>query len=267
MTGILTHVMEGFDRVLAYSKWAQEILHRSSPKLESAEQLPHGIDGSVFTPRNRAAARHGFGGRVHAFTPKGKPFSVPDDVLMIGIVATNNPRKDYGLGVAAAAEVARDRKVLLWIHTDVVDKDNAWSIPYLLNDFGLNKPNAVVLTSTRQNYSDELMSWLYSACDVTLGIGASEGFGLPLFESLACGVPCVHGNNGGAPEHMPKEFLVEPHAWRIEGNLNAVRPIFKAEDWAAKINQVAGMKTKLPEHLEWNNLWPRWADWLKRGIE
>ena len=112
------------------------------------------------------------------------------------------------------------------------------------------------------------MSWLYSACDCTLGIGLGEGFGFPIFESLASGTPCVHGDYGGAAEWLPSHMLVKPHAWRLEGQFNCVRPVFSPIDWFVCINQKQMQESAtLPAQLDWVNLWPRWAKWLHAGLK
>lgn len=267
LTGIIKHTIEGYNRVLAYSNWAADILKNTLGDNDGLhiEALPHGIDTSVFYPRNRTQARHGFGQRIGAKNLKGKktgqPVSIADDALLIGIVATNQVRKDWGLGISTVAELAKERNVVLWIHTDVLERH--WSIPALLYDFGLQE-NAIV---TIVDLSDEQMAWAYSACDVTLGIGLGEGFGYPIFESLACGTPCIHGNYGGAAEHMPPEMLVHAEAERIEGPYNCVRQVYFDYEWKDKVIAVSKLRTELPAHLDWNALWPRWAEWLKAGLK
>jgi len=190
--------------------------------------------------------------------------SIPDDALMVGIVATNQIRKDFGLALQVFAEIKRERPAVPWIHTD--DLDRHWSFPHLFHDFGIQHDQAVITAA--MPFTDENMAWCYSACDVTLGIGSGEGYGFPLFESLACGTPCIHGNYGGAPEHMPQEFLVEPCAYRMEGIYNCVRPVFQHTDWVDAISALPkrGKESLLPAHLDWNNLWPSWAEWLKKGV-
>ena len=42
----------------------------------------------------------------------------------------------------------------------------------------------------------------YQISDFCLLTSSSEGFGLPLIESMACGVPCVGSNNTGITEHI-----------------------------------------------------------------
>lgn len=261
LTAILSHTMQGYDRVLGYSKWAHGILEKSLTLDDlDLDWRPHGIDTSVFKPRNRIVARHGFGERIGAVNLKGKFLSVPDDALMIGIVATNQLRKDYGLGFQAAAEIAKSRKVLVWAHTD--DYERHWSLPALINDFGFNHDSVVVTTN---DMTDDEMAWCYSAADVTFAIGLGEGFGYGAAESLACGTPVVAPNYGGG-EFIPKEFLVEPVTYRLEGPYNSYRPVMDVKQWAEKAIEVSKIKTKCPEYIDWNVLWPSWAEWLVKGV-
>jgi glycosyltransferase involved in cell wall biosynthesis len=174
------------------------------------------------------------------------------------MVGTNQARKDFGTAIAAAADIAKTKDVLLWIHTDMMER--FWSISSLLVDYGLQ--NQAVVTTGR--LTDEQMTWAYSACDVTFGVGLSEGFGFPIYESLACGVPCIHGNYGGGAEWLPAEFKFEPVAFRPEGTFCSIRPVYTPHQWAEKALAVTGATASLPPELNWNNLWPRWNAWLRR---
>jgi len=261
LTAVLKHTAEGFDRVLAYTSWSEAILRRTlwkKPLLETMTNLPHGLDSSVFFPRDKAKARSGFGERIGMRNQAGKWLYIPDNFFVIGIVATNQIRKDFGLGLQVVAELAKERPTLVWIHTDELERH--WSLPALLNDFGL-KNHAV----TTVPLTDEQMAWSYSACDVTLGIGNGEGWGLPLSESLACGVPVIHGNYGGGTDFVPKEFLVEPIGYRLEGPYNCQRCVYSVQDWADKVRTAAGQRTECPAYIHWNNAWGAWEKWLREG--
>ena len=267
---MLRECLVGYDRILCYSEWARKIVANTIGEEDSEkrnlDQLPHGIDTSVFFPRPRARQREMFGHMA-----VGRPVSIADDELLVGIVATNQARKDWGLGIATCAELAKSRKVRIWMHTDVLDRH--WSIPYLLADFGLSGNNLISLGQ----FTDDTMSKLYSACDVTLGIGLGEGFGYPIFESLACGTPCLHGNYGGAAEHLDEhlkistvlnEHWMAKETYRVEGVYNCYRPVFEPSEWASRIDCIMDdeMKVSLPTPLDWNNLWPRWEAWFRGGI-
>jgi len=262
LTAILKHTIEGYDRVLAYSKWAEDILRRTlwkKPLVEGLTNLPHGIDTSVFYPRDRVDARAKFGERIGMRNQTGKWLYIPDNFFVVGIVATNQTRKDFGLGIQVVAELAKSRPTLVWIHTDVLERH--WSLPALLNDYGL-KNHAV----TTVPLTDEQMAWCYAACDLTLSVGLGEGFGFAAAESLACGVPTVAPNYGGG-ELIPKQMLVEPVRMRLEGPYNSFRPVMCATDFAAKAIEVTGKQFDFPTYIDWNVLWPRWERWLRDGIE
>lgn len=267
LTMILKHTLEGFDRVLAYSKWAYDILERTLDKsrFNDIDWLPHGIDTSIWNPRKRIVARHGFGDKLGAKDFRGKATRIPDDAFLIGIVATNQARKDWGLGSQVIAEISKQRNTWCWFHTDRLE--NAWSIPILSQwDFKFHEKQIV----TCVDYTDDQMAWAYSACDLTLGIGNGEGFGYPIFESLACGTPCLHGNYGGAPEHMPKCMLVESAMDRIDGVYSLIRKVYRVEDWTNAALGLMGVKSGsslLPAHLDWENLWPSWAAWFEKGLK
>ncbi len=247
--GKLSHsvaeTMKGFDRVLDYSAFSCRITGNT-------EHLPHGIDTSMFFPRDRREAKKTF--RQSGF------LSLKNDSFLVGIVATNQARKDWALGIQTA-KILLDRglDVRLWCHTDVIERH--WNIASLIVDYGL--VGRTVITTNR--YTDEQMAWMYSACDVTLGIGP-EGFGYPIAESLMCGTPCVTGRYGAQAEYVPPELLIEPEAFRYEGPYCSKRPVYDPMSWATLAHRVAGETVSRPLHLGWNVLWPLWKEWLLRPL-
>lgn len=259
LSTILGEVMLGYDRVLAYTKWAEKIIVNTIGVGASQDRqltnLPHGIDTSIFYPRDREECRKMFG-----WLTVGKDIPIQPDETLVGIVATNQVRKDFGQAIQVFAELAKRRKSRLWIHIDELDRH--WSIPYLLKDFGVQ--GAVI---TLQNFNDDVMAQLYSACDVTLGIGLGEGYGYPLFESVASGCPVVHGKYGGAVEFLQRESLVPVLYYRTEGVYGCQRPVFQNTDWLHMIEKaITRENTELRDELDWENLWPRWAEWFKAGV-
>ncbi len=251
----------GYDRVLAYSKWAEDMISNSLTRGEANQlnlhHLPHGIDTSVFFPRGKAKSRSIFTDTLRFSGPKVRP-----EEKIIGIVATNQARKDYGLAIQALAGV-RDIPFRIYIQVDKLERH--WSIPALLKDYGLIEKAIVNLTQV----TDDVMSHIYSACDLTLGIGP-EGFGYPIFESLACGTPVVTGSYGGQCEWMSPEMQVGGYRLRIDGAYNSMRPVYQPMDWTVAImNRLEKEKeaVTLPSTLDWNNLWPKWERWLREGVK
>lgn len=258
----LYETIAGFDRVIAYSEWARKMIEKTFGQVESERRsliaLPHGIHTDVFRPQRVIPAKvfHeglGFPG------PKVEPGE-----KIIGIVATNQARKDYGLAIQAVAEVAKDTPVRLFIQTDVLERH--WSIPTLLKDYGLLH-RAIVNCS---QVTDETMAAVYSACDLTLGIGGGEGFGYPIFESLACGTQVITGSYGGQAEWMDQAWLLPPKMLRLEGVYNCMRPVYEPAFWARQIRTALSVvrrgvirQSLLSAELDWTNLWPRWEQWLR----
>jgi len=262
----LRQTLLGFDRVLAYGAWAKDLIERSigeeEADLRHLDYLPHGIDTSVFYERDRAQCRLKFGSitgaRLLINTPQLS--SIMESEVLVGIVATNQARKDWALAAEIVAILSHVHKIRLWIHTDTLERN--WSIPALLADYSLLDKTMISLGYL----SDDSMAQAYSACDVTLGVGAGEGMGYPLLESLACGTPVIHGNYAGGAEVVPYEMRVEPIAYHAEGLYACARPVFKASDWVDRALQFAGQRAHLDPQYDWNNLWPRWQTWLQKGI-
>jgi len=256
----------GFDRVLAYGEWAGEVLRKSLGNKPSQERdlgaIPHGIDGSVFYPRDRALARAAFYTITGAVPLQGSPeIAVFDDEPLVGAVATNQDRKDWGLWAEACALfLSRHPKAQFWIHTDILER--SWSIPALLVDFGLIGCTAVSLGYL----NDEQMAQAYSACDLTLGIGAGEGFGFPIAESLFCGTPVVHGRYAGAVDYLPDDMLIKPVTLHMEGLYASKRPVFDATDWVNRMEYLLGKRVNCPSQLDWENVWPRFETWFRKGL-
>ena len=155
----------------------------------------------------------------------------------------------------------RGHDITIVTHTDAVV--SSWNLPELFEEFDVLQ-NRVI--STKQFTEDEMAQW-YSSCNVTLGIGSGEGFGYPIAESLACGIPCIHGNYAGGAEITP--YLIEPYGFRYEGYTTDKRPVFDVYDLAYRITDETHSEngaSLLPAQFDWNNLWPLWKEWLLKGV-
>lgn len=254
-----------FNRVLSYSDWGKKVIENTLGSDESQRRdldaLPHGISSNDFYPTKKSLCRRMFFQATSAQTFSGHVNRIEDDEILIGVVATNQIRKDMGLMFDAVSRLAKNHKVRLWLHTDTLER--AWSIPTLAADFDLLDK----LLLSLHHISDQQMGEAYSACDLTIAPGLGEGFGFPIFESAFCGVPCVHGNYGGAPEHG-SIVPVEPVAYRYEGPFCYRRPVYDAADFTRAMESIIKDRPKVlrPDHLDWVNLWPKWEEWFRRGL-
>lgn len=249
----IAQTMKGFDRVLDYSAFSSQITG-------NPDHLPHGIDTTVFYPRNHKEARA-------AFIERGFLGLKPDS-LLVGIVATNQARKNWQLGMETCKILLdRGHDVRLWCHTDVLDR--YWSIGNLIADYGMMGRVAVTI----DRFSDEQLAWMYSACDVTLS-NAPEGFGYSPAESLACGVPTVAGSYAAQSEFVPRDMQCDPIAYFYEGAFCSKRPVHAPGMWADRVIYCIGKykrdnrESLLPLSVNWNGptLWKHWEDWFRKGL-
>lgn len=264
ISGPARAALREFDRIIAYGRWAAGVIKDSVD--HDVAYLPHGIFPQTFTV---PATPDEIAWTETVFGP-----SCPAVALRLGCVMTNQSRKDLSLFLGLLAELrSRGHKVYGWLHTDVLVK--AWSIPQLIEDYGLRKS----VTVTTEGLTDRQLACLYQRCVVTVLPSGGEGFGYPLVESLASGTPCVHIPAGGGAELIPRvEWRVPARATRIDGIYGLVRPVMTAEDWANAVERTVGWIQHVgPDlaaaycrgccaHLSWESLWPRWHAWIKAGL-
>ncbi len=197
-------------------------------------------------------------------------------MIRIGIVATNQIRKDWGLAAAVCAGLAERLKgdVRFWWHSDIDVRH--WNLLALVADYQLGE----LVEITHPPVDDRWLAEQYRACDITILPSSGEGYGYCLFESLACGTPVVHGAYAGGASIMStcglEHLLVEPAAWRLEGQHNCLRPVYRAEDFVNTTLQVLEQHKQMEigreqiaqsvAHLGWGKLGPVWKRWLKEGL-
>ena len=256
LTQINADTIKRFDRVLAYGMWGQDVIRKSTGRAE-VDWLPHGVNFNAFQPRS---------------PNEGKEFQESlekwSDNELVGMVATNQTRKDWGLAFCVFDQLRRQRPgIQFWVHIDSMLRH--WNIHSLIRDYGLTD---CVQVTQEGLFSDTGLSHFYSACNLTI-LPSSEGFGYPIVESLACGTPVIHSNYAGGAELVPnKDWLVEPVTYRLEGIYNNLRPVWAPEDWVEAITRCLENPWDAQEcrrsvsHLDWMNLKGPWEKWLLKGV-
>lgn len=217
LTDVLAKTVQRYDRAIAYGPFGKGVLERACGP--GVAQVPHGIWPMVFRPHPPERS---------LLTRTGA--TVTDDDYLLGVVATNQPRKDWGLVFTVLNMLGPRWK--LWAHIDKTV--SAWSIPALVHDLKLDKQVFVT-----QGLDDEQLAKLHSSCDVALAPGLGEGFGYPIVEAMACRTPVVHVNYAGGADLLPVRWLVTPKSWRLDGVYGLWRPVLEAGDVANTIREIA----------------------------
>jgi len=167
--------------------------------------VPHAVDTGFFRPPTageRARARRALG--------IGRSFAV-------GAVGAYTYRKRFALLLRAfallAAGLPEASRVL---HTARRVSAEGTDLPRLAASLGL-RPGKELRLGTRE-LSRAGLRRLYHALDVLVSLSEWEGFGLPVAEGMACGLPVLtHGAQGPAELVPYRELLAGDSAVRVEG--------------------------------------------------
>ncbi len=172
--------------------------------------VPHGIDTSVFRPpENKTELRHILG--------------LPTDRFIVGMNAANRDkaRKSFSESFQAfAAFHKRHPEALLMVHTEWQNLFNGGQpgqgldLGALAELCGL-RPGVDVIFADQYALragmiTTEEMVRFYQVCDVFLNASHGEGFGIPIVEAQACGVPVIVTDGSSMAE------LAGP-GWKVPG--------------------------------------------------
>jgi glycosyltransferase involved in cell wall biosynthesis len=189
--------MWGAKRVITYAKFGLEEARKVGV---DADYIPHGVDTSVFHPGDQAAAR--------------KRIGLPESGHITAIVAANKgTRKALAENIAAWGVFHREHPdSVLYLHTLMGAQHHGIDIPPLVRHLGLDK---CVFYVDQYRYvtgalESDYMASVYQASDVLLAASTSEGFGVPILEAQACGVPAITTNFTSMPELTWFGATVEP---------------------------------------------------------
>lgn len=165
---------------IAMSRFGQEQLADFDPLY-----VPHGVDLDEYKPQPRKEAREACG--------------VDPDSFLIGMVAANKgrpSRKGFQQAFEAFREFRRRHEnAVLYLHTTV---NPNWSqgedIVALLASLEIPEDAILIADQYRSALNPlpaSLMARVYSTMDVLLNPAMGEGFGIPVLEAQACGVPAI----------------------------------------------------------------------------
>jgi len=170
--------MKKASKIIVPSKWTKndliKVLNIPENKIEV---VYHGVNRERFRPRNKISAR--------------KKLGLPIDKKLILFVGLDLPRKNIRTILKTLYKLRKNIKNLKLILITKIRKETR----ELVNNLGLQ--NHIQLVDW---VPSNLLPFYYNSVDLFIFPSYYEGFGLPVLEAMASGVPVITSNGTSLPE-------------------------------------------------------------------
>ncbi len=210
--GVYAVLREPHIRPIAMSKFGERMM-QDRPDLDPL-YVPHGVDTKLFRPisaANKASVRRDMG--------------VPEDAFLVGMVAANSsqgefPRKGYPQALEAFQRfLDRHDDAWLYCHTKPVSALNLEELIIVLNGMAEHPGRMMERVkfppegTWHMGLPREQMPAMFGAFDVLLNPSMGEGFGVPIIEAQACGIPVIASDHSAMTEITQAGWLVKGEPW------------------------------------------------------
>jgi glycosyltransferase involved in cell wall biosynthesis len=183
--------LDGAHTVIPYAKHGEAEFRRAG--IKNVRYIPHGVATSTFKPLDRTEAR--------------RTLRLPEDAFIVGMVAANKgypPRKCFPEQFMAFRQFKnRHPEAILYLHTLKGTEHGGVNFAELMWRLELVEGRDVIFSDQYTyllGWAEERMAMLYNAFDFLSLTSSGEGFGIPLIEAQACGIPVVSSHNTAMTE-------------------------------------------------------------------
>jgi len=221
---------------IAMSRFGERMLGRLDPLY-----VPHGVDTGKYRPHDQRKVREEVG--------------FPKDGFLVGMVAANKgrpSRKGFSQAFQAFARFAEKHDdAYLYLHT-MVNPGIAGGedIPAMLEGNGIPQERVMIADQYRvlfDPYSHQSMAKVYSAMDVLLNPSMGEGFGIPILEAQACGVPVIVTDHSAMSEVCGAGWQVDHD--RYWTGLNSWQAVPRVDDITDALEECHGLEPRERQKL------------------
>jgi glycosyltransferase involved in cell wall biosynthesis len=255
---------KGFD-VLNHAKYVIALSHHGEQQLikggidqDKVMLIPHGVDCQLFrnrTEEERAAIRDSLG--------------LPSDCFLVGMIQANKgSRKAIDVQIEAFARFQeKNDDVHLYLHVEPSTAMGGVDIEHCLRESGLLGKGVVHRTSdyhARVGVGEPTIAGIMGGFDVLLQATCGEGFGIPIIEAQASGVPVIVNDCSAMPElarhqelicRNPARFRAPHGGWhfmpQVDEIVRCLEHVYK-QSW----NRIQEMRDDCTRFAQLNFDWP-----------
>jgi glycosyltransferase involved in cell wall biosynthesis len=173
-------------RRIAMSKFGQKIVMDAGL---SSYYVPHAVDTSIYKPMDKKECR--------------KALGWPEDAYIMGMVAMNKGNPSRKSFVEILTAFRNFKKVhtdaIFYLHSAVCEngENGGINLIELCRQLGLVIGKDILFPNQyflHLGIPDTEMAKIYNSMDVHILVSKGEGFGIPILEAQACGVPVIVGD-------------------------------------------------------------------------
>jgi glycosyltransferase involved in cell wall biosynthesis len=209
---LVKHVDSYADLIIVFSDYWKDNLIEMNINPDKIKILPHGFDSDKFFYVEKSEAR--------------KSFNInPEDFVILN-TNRNSYRKNIDKTIDAFIQFLKvkglDKNIKLFLNMDTNENNsnNSYNIHNQLEvacikyrlDYNYVSDNHIFINGSNKSYSDEMLNYLYNACDVGINTCIGEGFGLCNLEHGGIGKPQIVSGVGALRDIFSDDYatIIEP---------------------------------------------------------
>lgn len=253
-------VVKNLDLAICYSEFGRGVLREFMP-FSSIDMIHLGVDINIYKPLNnkeKLKLEYGCQGK-----------------FVVGCISRNQSRKRLDKLIEGFARFASAHDdALLVLKTEPVS-EHGYHLPDLIERYNLNDKVTIIENKNRNWHSEEKLAELFNTFDLYVQTAGAEGFGMPILEAMACGIPVIAPDYSACSELIQENGLtLKPRYPRIVDLASVEQVSVDTCELAEKLDMLyndQSLRKKLGEkgrsfslNLTWKHFIDRWHEVFSR---